>query len=251
MRRPVTQMTQARRPHARADARTGSRSMTQMTQAPTADALRAHRLERSRLAGWRPVADRLRAGGLAGAALDSMGGRARATGQKCHGGFAKNFLFFSKPRYAHCMSFQSLPFAPREIRATEKVLQAIYDAAKIGLKGDSLALAAGLLPVEYRKLCQLDPLAQMAEHKGRADGEAEAATQLHLAAKAGDTKASLAILTHVHGWVAKQQVQVDIKQQISITAALQEAESRVLAGRLGQDVRAPLTIEGEHATADL
>lgn len=149
------------------------------------------------------------------------------------------------------MSFQSLPFAPREIRATEKVLQAIYDAAKIGLKGDSLALAAGLLPTEYRRLCQLDPIAQMAEQKGRADGEAEAATQLHLAAKAGDTKASLAILTHVHGWVAKQQVQVDIKQQISITAALQEAESRVIAGRLGQDVRAPLTIEGEHATADL
>jgi hypothetical protein len=51
--------------------------------------------------------------------------------------------------------------------------------------------------------------------------------------------------------VAKQQVQVDIKQQISITAALQEAESRVIAGRLSENVRAPLTIEGEHATADL
>lgn len=149
------------------------------------------------------------------------------------------------------MSFQSLPFAPREIRATEKVLQAIYDAAKIGLKGDSLALAAGLLPTEYRRLCQLDPIVEMAEQKGRADGEAEAATQLHLAARSGDTKASLAILTHVHGWVAKQQVQVDIKQQISITAALQEAESRVIAGRLSENVRAPLTIEGEHATADL
>lgn len=219
---------------------------------PNVDALRAHRLTRSMLAGWRPVACRpagWRAGGRR--AKNYGGGRARATGQKSYGGFAKNFLFLCKPRYAHCMSFQSLPFAPREIRATEKVLQAIYDAAKIGLKGDSLALAAGLLPTEYRRLCQLDPIAQMAEQKGRADGEAEAATQLHLAAKAGDTKASLAILTHVHGWVAKQQVQVDIKQQISITAALQEAESRVLAGRLGQDVRAPLTIEGEHATADL
>ena len=61
MRRPVTQMTQARRPHARAGARTGSRSMTQTTQRPTADALRAHRLERSMLAGWGPAADRLRA----------------------------------------------------------------------------------------------------------------------------------------------------------------------------------------------
>jgi hypothetical protein len=149
------------------------------------------------------------------------------------------------------MSFQSLPFAPREIKATEKTLQAIYDAAKLGLKGDSMALAAGLLPVEYRRLCQLDPMAQMAEQKGRADGEAEASMQLHAAAKSGDVKASLAILTHVHGWVAKQQVQVDIQQQISITAALQEAESRVLNSRLSQDVRAPLTIEAEHATADL
>ena len=149
------------------------------------------------------------------------------------------------------MTFESLPYEPRKITATEAVLERIYLAAKKGLKGDTLAYAAGLTPQEYRKLTQLDPIAEYAEHKGRADGEAEAATQLHLAAKAGDTKASLAILTHVHGWVAKQQVQVDIKQQISITAALQEAESRVLAGRLGQDVRAPLTIEGEHATADL
>lgn len=236
---------------ARAGARTGSRSMTQMTQArrPT----RCARTGSSSRAGGL-AAPGLRAGGLAGSTAgrrERWGGRARATGQKSYGGFAKNFLFFSKPRYAHCMSFQSLPFAPREIRATEKVLQAIYDAAKIGLKGDSLALAAGLLPTEYRRLCQLDPIVEMAEQKGRADGEAEAATQLHLAAKSGDTKASLAILTHVHGWVAKQQVQVDIKQQISITAALQEAESRVVAGRLAQDARAPLTIEGEHATADL
>ena len=225
--------------------------MTQMTQRPTAT--RCARTGSSarcwRAGGLRPIACGLRARWRR--ARFEGGGRAGATGQKCYGGFAKNFLFFSKPRYAHCMSFQSLPFAPREIRATEKVLQAIYDAAKIGLKGDSLALAAGLLPTEYRRLCQLDPIVEMAEQKGRADGEAEAATQLHLAAKSGDTKASLAILTHVHGWVAKQQVQVDIKQQISITAALQEAESRVIAGRLAQDARAPLTIEGEHATADL
>jgi hypothetical protein len=48
----------------------------------------------------------------------------------------------------------------------------------------------------------------------------------------GDTKAALALLQNLHGWVAKQQVQVDIKSQISIVAALQEAESRVLAGRV-------------------
>jgi hypothetical protein len=55
---------------------------------------------------------------------------------------------------------------------------------------------------------------------------------LRSAALEGDSKAALALLTHLHGWVAKQQVQVDIKSQISIVAALQEAESRVLAGRV-------------------
>ena len=130
------------------------------------------------------------------------------------------------------MSFQSLPFSPREIRATEKTLQAIYDAARLGLRGVSMALAAGLLPVEYRRLTQLDPIAQMAEEKGRADAEAEAAGQLREAARGGDAKAALALLTHVHGWVAKQQVQIDVQQRISITAALQEAESRVIEGRI-------------------
>jgi hypothetical protein len=150
------------------------------------------------------------------------------------------------------MSFKSLPFAPREVKATEKTLQAIYDAAALGLKGDTLALAAGLLPVEYRRLCQLDPMAQLAEEKGRADGHVEAATQLRKAARKGDAKAALSILTHVHGWVAKQQVQVDIQQQISITAALREAESRVIAGRLAQDDRPALTIDQPtHANADL
>ena len=147
--------------------------------------------------------------------------------------------------------FKSLPHAPRQLNATEARLQAIYDAAALGLRGDNLALAAGLLPAEYRRLRQMAQLAEMAEAKGRADAEAEAAGQLREAARNGDSKAALSLLQHVHGWVAKQQVQVDIKQQISITAALQEAESRVIAGRLSENVRAPLTIEGEHATADL
>ena len=35
------------------------------------------------------------------------------------------------------------------------------------------------------------------------------------------------ILKHQHDWVAKQQVQVDVNQQISILGALREAEQRV------------------------
>jgi hypothetical protein len=137
--------------------------------------------------------------------------------------------------------FKSLPYEPRELKATEARLQAIYDAAALGLRGDSLALAAGMLPAEFRRLCQMDPLAEMAEAKGRADSEVEAAGQLREAARNGDSKASLAILQHVHGWVAKQQVQVDVKQQISVIAALQEAESRVIEGRVVSDTPAALS----------
>ena len=44
------------------------------------------------------------------------------------------------------MSFHSLPLVINEIRATEAVLNRIYDAAKLGLKGDNLALASGMTP---------------------------------------------------------------------------------------------------------
>ena len=124
--------------------------------------------------------------------------------------------------------FYSLPYEARKVQATEARLNAIYDAAKLGLKGDTLALAAGMLPTEYRQLCQLDPIAEIAAMKGRADGEITASRQLHQAAQDGDAKASLAILQNVHGWVAKQAITIDVDQRISITAALAEAERRVI-----------------------
>ena len=124
------------------------------------------------------------------------------------------------------MSFHSLPLVINEIRATEAVLNRIYDASKLGLKGDNLALAAGMTPKTYRQLCEMDPVAQLAEQKGRADGELMASKQLHHAAAEGDAKASLAILQNVHGWVAKQAITVDVEQRISIIGALAEAERR-------------------------
>ena len=123
--------------------------------------------------------------------------------------------------------FKSLPFTPRVVKATEKRLQEIYDAAFLCLKGDSLALAAGMLPTEYRQLCQLDPAAEMAEMKGRADSEAAAARTMHAAAAQGDPKAALAILQHRHDWTAKQEISVDVYQRISITQALTDATARV------------------------
>jgi len=124
--------------------------------------------------------------------------------------------------------FKSMPLTIRHVKATESRLQAIYDAAKLGLKGDTLALASGMRPEEYRHLCQFDSLAEMAAIKGKADGEREMADLLHNAARAGDAKAALEILKHQHGWVAKQSISVDIDPRISITQALADAELRVI-----------------------
>ena len=141
----------------------------------------------------------------------------------------KIFLFFVEIRYHQAM-FKSIPFTPRKVEATEARLQAIYDAAALGLKGDSLALAAGMLPAEFRQLCELDPVAEMAMLKGRADSEMEASSHLREAARAGDAKAALAILQHSHGWTARQEISVDITNKISITQALQQAQERVIDG---------------------
>jgi len=130
------------------------------------------------------------------------------------------------------MTFESLPYEPRKIEATEAVLERIYLAAKKGLKGDTLAYAAGMTPVEYRRLVQFDPIAEYAEQKGRAEGEAEMSEVLHKAAREGDTKAALDILKHVHKWTAPQSVQVQVEQRISILAALEEAQTRVIEGEI-------------------
>lgn len=147
------------------------------------------------------------------------------------------------------MTFYSLPYTPDRPKATEARLEAIYAAARYGLKGDSLAMAAGLMPSQYRYLQEFDPLVEMAEMKGRAESEMNAAKTLYDAAAAGDTKAALDILKHQHGWVAKQQIDVNIDQQISITGALERAQSRVIEG-LYTDVP-PLEDKTRHANNHL
>ncbi len=161
------------------------------------------------------------------------GGLGLGLSVKKYATITQTFLFFAKlikrfmmPR----MTFESLPYEPRKITATEAVLERIYDAARKGLKGDALAYAAGLTPTEYRHLMQLDPIAEYAEHKGRAESEAEMASVLRDAALQGDTKAALDILKHVHKWTAPQSVQVQVEQRISILAALEEAQMRVIEG---------------------
>jgi hypothetical protein len=128
------------------------------------------------------------------------------------------------------MSFYSLPFTPERVEATEARLEAIYAAARYGLKGDSLALRAGLTPAQYRKLHEFDPLVEIAEMKGRADGEFTAAKTMHDAAAAGDAKAALDILKHQHGWKAAQSLEITVEGQISVIGALEKAQQRVIEG---------------------
>ena len=146
------------------------------------------------------------------------------------------------------MTFYSLPFAPERVEATEARLEAIYEAAKYGLKGDSLALRAGLTPAQYRRLQEFDPLVEMAEMRGRADGEWTAAKTLHDAAAEGDTKAALDILKHTHGWKAAQSLEISVEGQISVIGALERAQTRVIEG-LYTEVPAQLEDNSTNAAA--
>jgi hypothetical protein len=153
--------------------------------------------------------------------------------------------------------FKSLPLTIREVRATEATLERIYEAAYLGLKGDNLALAAGMLPVEYNRLKELDQMAQLAEQKGRADSERENSQHLLNAARSGDSKAALAILQHSHGWVAKQSVSIEVDQRISVLDALRAAEARVIDGAVTEVIEQqppahlPQRVENKNAEAHL
>ena len=125
------------------------------------------------------------------------------------------------------MDFESLPLTIREVKATEEVLQRLYNSARLGLKGDALAYNAGLLPVEFRRLCQMDPVAEYAVAKGHADTEAKMAKVILDAADAGDAKVALDYLKHRADWTAAQKIEVSSTESISITVALERAQARV------------------------
>ena len=125
------------------------------------------------------------------------------------------------------MTFKSLPFEARPIKATEAVLERLYEAARSGLKDNSLALEAGLLPIELRRLQEFDPFVNHIIDAGRAALEKEMAGVIIGAARQGDAKAAMDLLKHRFDWVAKQQISVDITKQISVLDALAAAEQRL------------------------
>jgi hypothetical protein len=146
--------------------------------------------------------------------------------------------------------FFSLPLSERQVRATEQRLEQIYEAAKLGLRNDNLAYAANMTPTELRRLQELDPLARQAEEKGRADSEFAMAQVVFDAARAGDAKAAIDFLKHQHKWVATQHVQIDVEQRISIIAALEQAQTRVIEGTTIDHAEADLQ-RGERAGTDV
>jgi hypothetical protein len=107
----------------------------------------------------------------------------------------------------------SLDFTPREVRATEEILNKLYEGAALGLTGSSLAYVAGLTLAEYRQLEQLDFRVEQAVVAGKADAERELSGILFEAARGGDAKTALELLKHKHNWAATQVV----KQEISGT----------------------------------
>ena len=105
----------------------------------------------------------------------------------------------------------SLEYTPRTVRATQEVLDKLYEGSALGLKGDSLAYHAGLTKSEYNQLSQFDERLEYAVIAGKADAERELAGVLRNAALAGDAKTALEILKHKHGWQSTSTV----KQEIS------------------------------------
>jgi hypothetical protein len=124
---------------------------------------------------------------------------------------------------------RSLPFTPREVKAPERVLDAIYRGAYAGLKDDALATVAGLDPANYRQLYELDPAVKEHFLRGRADSELEHALKLAQASREGDAKASLAILQHVHGWTAKQHIELSGNVNTTLETALDGVAIELLA----------------------
>jgi hypothetical protein len=129
------------------------------------------------------------------------------------------------------MSFLSLTHEPLTLQATEQRLTAVYEAARKGLKGDRIAFAAGMKPADFRRLQQMDPLVELAQEKGAADGEAALAEVLYDAATIRkNPKVALDLLKHRHDWVAKQQLDVTVDDKISVLKALEMANQRVIEG---------------------
>lgn len=123
--------------------------------------------------------------------------------------------------------YYSFAYEPKEIKATQAQVDKIYKAAFLGLKGDSIALAAGLLPHQYRQLIANDPWVELAVEKARAESELHATQKLAENIEAGDTKAIMFKLTHMHGYMpAKPEGQDDNTLTVKVVNSLPQPDEK-------------------------
>lgn len=96
----------------------------------------------------------------------------------------------------------SLEYKSIDVKASDEVLNKIYDGSVLGLKGESLAYFAGLKPKELVQLEQLDDRIGLAKIAGKADQERELSSILMAASRGGDAKTAMEVLKCKHGWVS-------------------------------------------------
>lgn len=118
------------------------------------------------------------------------------------------------------MEVYSLIYEPREIKATEQLLDSLYNASKMGLDGDALAYAAGITPLEMRQLKEFDPAIEHVIGQARAQSEMKMAEVLFRDAEKGNAKSALEVLKHRHGWVATQAVKHEGGVQLILTTGV-------------------------------
>jgi hypothetical protein len=107
---------------------------------------------------------------------------------------------------------------------------------------------AGMLPVEFSQLKQLDPVVEIAELKGRTDAEVDMAQVVRRAALEGDAKAALSVLQHQHDWTAKQDTGgggITVVVQRGVTAELTVGGVLRVGNDTDKGYQLSTTVEGE------
>ena len=104
------------------------------------------------------------------------------------------------------MTYLTLRNDIRPIKATELVLDKITKAAALGLKGDALAIAAGLRPHQLAQLIANDADVELIVQTAKYQKVVQLAERLDAASEGGDTKATMTLLNKLTDgdWEPKQ-----------------------------------------------
>ena len=92
---------------------------------------------------------------------------------------------------------------PRDVRASEALLDRIRHAAAVGVKPRNMAWAVGLTPEEFNTLFSMDPRVAASIQAGIGQAEFELADAVYQAAKLGDVKAAQWMLERTQAWQSR------------------------------------------------